>query len=50
MNLIFTKKLQIQESKRLIVPLRTSDCETIFSFLFLWGLEEISQSLEPRLW
>lgn len=50
MCLIFTKKLQVQEGKGLAVPLRTSDCETIFSFLFLRGLEETSQSLEPRLW
>lgn len=48
--IIFTKKLQVHENEGLIVPLRTSDCETIFSFLFLRGLEETSQSLEPRLW
>lgn len=33
-------ELQIQEAKWFIGPLRTSDCETIFSFLFLRGLEE----------
>lgn len=48
--LIFTKKLPAQECKGLTVLLRTSDCVTIFSFLFLKGLEETSQSLEPRLW
>lgn len=48
--LICTKKLQVQEGKVLVVLLRTSDCETIFSFLFLRGLEETSQSLEPSLW
>lgn len=33
-------ELQVQEGKWSVVPLRTSDCETIFSFLFLRGLEE----------
>lgn len=41
MYLIFTKKWAAnQEAKWSVVPLRTSDCKTIFSFLFLRGLEE----------
>lgn len=39
-SFLHRSELQIQEAKWFVVPLRTSDCETIFSFLFLRGLEE----------